>query len=155
MTNRFSYKGWDLTVTAFARWGQMIRSTLQGGGFANTFQGTYNNIKTRFWTPTNGENDFPKPNANRTNTPNNSLLGFFDGSFVKIRVISLGYTLPEKLTRRLGTRSVKFYVTAEDPFILFSSFVNKHGGLDPETAGTLNVDTPPTKSFLFGVTIQL
>ena len=155
MTNRFSYKGFDLTVTAFARWGHMIRSTLQGGGFANTFQGTYNNIKTRFWTPTNGENEFPKPNANRTNTPNNSLLGFFDGSFVKIRVITLGYTLPEKIIKKLGARSVKFYVTAEDPFILFSPFVNKHGGLDPETAGTLNVDTPPTKSFIIGVSIQL
>ena len=155
MANRFSYHGFDLTVTAFARWDYTIRSTLQGGGFANTFQGTYNNIKTRYWTPTNGENDFPKPNANRTNTPNNSLLGYFDGSFLKIRIITLGYNLPEKMIKRLGARNVRFYFTAEDPFILFSPYVNKHGGLDPETAGTLNVDTPPTKSFLFGVSIQL
>jgi TonB-dependent starch-binding outer membrane protein SusC len=155
ITNRFSYKGFDITVVAFARWGHMIRSTLQGGGFANTFQATYNNIKTRYWTPTNGENEFPKPNANRTNTPNNSLLGYFDGSFVKIRTITLGYTLPPSFIRRINARGVKLYVTAEDPFILFSPFVNKYGGLDPETAGTLNVDTPPTKSFIIGLNIQL
>jgi TonB-linked SusC/RagA family outer membrane protein len=155
ITNRFSYKGFDLTVVAFARWGHMIRSTLQGGGFANTFQATYNNIKTRYWTPTNGENEFPKPNANRTNTPNNSLLGYFDGSFVKIRTISLGYTLPPSFIRRINARGVKLYITAEDPFILFSPFVNRYGGLDPETAGTLNVDTPPTKSFIIGLSIQL
>ena len=155
LTNRFSYRGFDLTITAFARWGHMIRSTLHGGGFANTFQGTYNNIKTRFWTPVNGENEFPKPNANRTNTPNNSLLGYFDGSFIKIRTISLGYTLADALVRKLGARSVKFYFTAEEPFILFSPFVNKYGGLDPETAGTLNVDTPPNRTFILGVNIQL
>lgn len=163
MTNRFNYRGFDLTVVAFARWGHMIRSNLHGGGFANTFQGTYNNIKTRYWTPTNGENEFPKPNANNTNTPNNSLLGFFDGSFVKIRTISLGYNLPIAYVKRLGGRSIRIYATVEDPFILFSPFVNKYGGIDPEVAGsptspsvaTLNLDTPSNWSMIFGINISL
>jgi TonB-dependent starch-binding outer membrane protein SusC len=162
ITNRFSYRGFDLTIVAFARWGHMIRSSLHGAGFSNTFQATYNNIKTRYWTPTNGENEFPKPNANRTNTPNNSLMGFFDGSFVKIRTITLGYTLPSGYVNRLGAKSIKMYATIEDPFILFSPFVNKYGGLDPETAGgagspsvaTLNLDTPPTRSFIVGLNIS-
>lgn len=162
MTNRFGYKGFDLTVVAFARWGHMIRSNLHGGGFANTFQGTYNNIKTRYWTPTNGENAYPKPNANNTNTPNNSLLGFFDGSFVKIRTISLGYNLPSSVLKRLGVRSARIYTTLEDPFILFSPFVNKYGGIDPEASGsssspaiaTLNLDTPSNWSMIFGINIS-
>lgn len=162
MTNRFSYMGFDLTVVAFARWGHLIRSGLHGGGFANTFQGTYNNIKTRYWTPDNGENEYPKPNANRTNTPNNSLLGYYDGSFVKIRTISLGYKLPSSHLKRLGAGSVRIYATVEDPFILFSPFVNKYGGLDPEAAGsarspsvaTLNLDTPSNWSMIFGVNIS-
>ena len=162
VTNRFGYKGFDLTVVAFARWGHMIRSNLHGGGFANTFQGTYNNIKTPFWTPTNGENNYPKPNANNTNTPNNSLLGFFDGSFVKIRTISLGYNLPSSVLRRLGVRSARIYTTLEDPFILFSPFVNKYGGIDPEASGsssspaiaTLNLDTPSNWSMIFGINIS-
>ena len=162
MTNRFAYSGFDLTVVIFARWGHMIRSGLHGGGFANTFQGTYNNIKTRYWTPTNGENDYPKPNANNTNTPNNSLLGFFDGSFVKIRTISLGYNLPALFLKRLGVRSARIYTTAEDPFIFFSPFVNKYGGIDPEASGgsanpanaTLNLDTPSNWSMIFGLNIS-
>ena len=162
MTNRFSFKGFDLTVVVFARWGHIIRSTLHGGGFANTFQGTYNNIKTRYWTPLNHENEYPKPNANNTNTPNNSLLGYYDGSFVKIRTISLGYNLPPSFVRKIGARAIRLYATAEEPFILFSPFVNKYGGLDPETAGssvspsvaTLNVDTPPNKSVIFGLNIS-
>ena len=162
MTNRFSYRGFDLTVVAFARWGHMIRSNLNGGGFVNTFQGTYNNIKTRFWTPTNGENEFPKPNANNTNTPNNSLLGYFDGSYLKIRAISLGYNLPVSFLKRFGIRSARAYTTVEDPFILFSPFVNKYGGIDPEASGgsgnpsvaTLNLDTPSNWSFIFGINIS-
>ena len=162
MTNRFSYRGFDLAVFIFARWGHMIRSNLHGGGFVNTFQGTYNNIKTRYWTPTNGENDYPKPNANNTNTPNNSLLGFFEGSFVKIRTISLGYNLPASFVKKLGLRSVRIYTTAEDPFILFSPFVNKYGGIDPEASGsssspsnaTLNLDTPSNWSMIFGLNIS-
>lgn len=162
MTNRFSYRGFDLTVFIFARWGHMIRSNLHGGGFVNTFQGTYNNIKTRYWTPTNGENDYPKPNANNTNTPNNSLLGFFEGSFVKIRTISLGYNLPTSFLKKLGLRSARIYTTAEDPFILFSPFVNKYGGMDPEASGsssspsnaTLNLDTPSNWSMIFGLNIS-
>ena len=162
MTNRFSFRGFDLAVFIFARWGHTIRSTLHGGGFANTFQGTYNNIKTPYWTPTNGENDYPKPNANNTNTPNNSLLGFFEGSFVKIRTISLGYNLPTSFLKKLGLRSARIYTTAEDPFILFSPFVNKYGGIDPEASGsssspsnaTLNLDTPANWSMIFGLNIS-
>ena len=162
MTNRFAYRGFDLTIVAFARWGHMIRSNLHGGGFVNTFQGTYNNIKTRYWTPTNGENDYPKPNANNTNTPNNSLLGFFDGSFLKIRTISLGYNLPAAVLKKLRLRSVRVYTTVEDPFILFSPFVNRYGGIDPEASGgsanpanaTLNLDTPSNWSMIFGVNIS-
>lgn len=163
MTNRFSYRGFDITVVAFARWGHMIRSNLHGGGFANTFQGTYNNIRTRYWTPTNGENEYPKPNANNTNTPNNSLLGFFDGSYVKIRTISLGYNLPSSVLKKIGARSMRVYTTAENPFILFSPFVNKYGGIDPEVSGgagnpsvaTLNLDTPSNWTIIFGINISL
>ncbi len=162
MTNRFAFRGFDLTVVAFARWGHMIRSNLHGGGFVNTFQGTYNNIKTRYWTPTNGENEYPKPNANNTNTPNNSLLGYYEGSYVKIRTISFGYNLSPSLLRRLGVRAVRVYSTVEDPFILFSPFVNKYGGIDPEASGgssnpgvaTLNLDTPSNWSVIFGINLS-
>ena len=82
-----------------------------------------------------------------------TLLGYFDGSFVKIRTINLGYNLPASYIKRLKARNIRVYATAEDPFI-FSSFVNKYGGLDPESAGTLNLDTPSTWSLIFGVNVS-
>ncbi len=118
MTNRFSYSGFDLTVVAFARWGHMIRSNLHGGGFANTFQGTYNNIKTRYWTPTNGENFIQNQMRIIPIHRTIHLLGYFDGSYLKIRTISLGYNLPSSLLKRMKARNMRVYATVEDPFIL-------------------------------------
>lgn len=155
MTNRFTYAGFDLTVVAFARMGSTLISNMHrsGGSFTNTYQANYNNLKTDYWTPTNGQNFYPKPNAGSTNTPNANLLSYYDGSYLKIRSIGLGYNVAPAVIRKLGLSSLRVYSTVEEPFILFSPYVNKYGGLDPESAGSLAVDTPPTWSMIFGLNV--
>ena len=77
--------------------------------------------------------------------------------------MSLGYNLPPASIKRIGARAIRIYTTVEDPFILFSPFVNKYGGIDPEAAGsstspsnaTLNLDTPSNWSLIFGINISL
>ncbi|MBC9930946.1 SusC/RagA family TonB-linked outer membrane protein [Chitinophaga qingshengii] len=155
MTNRFSYKGFDLTVVVYARIGSTLNSKLYGGGFANTFQGNYNNLNVPYWTPYNSETYFPKPNQSRTQTQYNSTLGYFDGSYLKIRTLSLGYNVPGSFVQKLKARSLRVYVTAQDPFIFFSEYRNKYHGVDPESAGNINADTPATWSMLFGVNLTL
>jgi TonB-dependent starch-binding outer membrane protein SusC len=153
MTNRFGFKGFDFTVVAFARIGSTLNSSLEGGNFVNTYQGTYNNLKVDYWTPFNHQNQFPKPNSAATNPLNRSVLGYFDGSFVKIRSMSLGYNLPQTWVQKFGGRSLRVYATASDPFILFSPY-RRQGGIDPEGAGTVGIDTPPVWSLLFGVNVS-
>ena len=152
-TQRFSFKGLDFTVVAFARWGYTLNSSLYGGNFVNTYQGTYNNLQTHYWTPDNQEQWNPKPDAGRTNPLNRSVLSYFDGSFLKIRSMSLGYNLPASLLKKAGARSLRIYATATDPFILFSPY-RKAGGIDPEGAGTVGIDTPPVRSLLFGLNLS-
>ncbi len=155
MTNRFSYRGFDFTAVLFARMGSMISSTLYGGAFVNTFQGNYNNLNEHFWTPDNHENYYPKPNSAATRTPYNSLLGYFDGSYLKIRNLSLGYSLPASFLKKMKLSSLRIYTTAQDPFILFSPYRDKYHGMDPETTKTVNVDTPATWSMIFGINVVL
>ncbi|TCC88457.1 SusC/RagA family TonB-linked outer membrane protein [Pedobacter hiemivivus] len=161
LTNRFGYKNFDFTVVAFGRFGSTIISRVHNSGFANTFQGNYNNLNVHYWTPTNGENFWPKPNAASTNTPNNSTLGYFDGTFVKIRSLTLGYNLPSSVVGKIGGKSLRVYATANDAFILFSKYRNKYSGIDPEAInagnnrGEVNVDTPATYSLIFGVSLTL
>ncbi|PSL32211.1 SusC/RagA family TonB-linked outer membrane protein [Chitinophaga ginsengisoli] len=166
ITNRFSFKGFDLTIVAFVRMGGMIVSKMhQSGSFINTYQSNYNNLDVDYWTPGSGENFYPKPNHANTNTPNSSLLSYFDGSYLKIRTLSLGYSLTPAIAKRWGVGAIRIYTTAQNPFILFSPYRNKYKGIDPETAmdsgsgtnnqGALNVDTPGTWSMIFGVNVSL
>jgi hypothetical protein len=69
---------------------------------------------------------------------------------VKIRSLSLGYNLPIAVTGKIGARSLRVYAIATDPFILFSPYRDA-GGIDPEGAGTVGIDTPPVRSFTFGL----
>jgi len=159
-TQRIAYRNFDFTVVAFARFGSMIQSTLFGGGFTNTLQANYNNVNVNYWTPNNPTNDWPKANSAQTNPPNLSTFGYFSGDFLKIRSLSLGYTIPAAYLRTLGVQRIRVYATARDPFILFSPYRNTYHGLDPETAGTptnisttLGVDTPPSWSMVFGLNV--
>ncbi|HVV05175.1 MAG TPA: TonB-dependent receptor [Puia sp.] len=153
-TQRLAYRNFDLTIVAFARVGGMISSTLFGGGFASTMQGNYNNVNVAYWTPDNPTNAWPKANSAQTNPPNHSLFGYFDGSFLKIRSMSLGYTFPSTWVKTMRMRSLRVYATARDPFIFFSPYRNIYHGIDPESSGTLNVDTPASWSMVFGLNIS-
>ena len=154
-TQRIAYRNFDFTVVAFARVGGMISSTLFGGGFTNTLQANYNNVNINYWTPNNPTNDWPKANSAQTNPSNLSTFGYFDGSFLKIRSLTLGYNIPAQYVNKIGMRSIRVYATARDPFILFSPYRNKYHGIDPETAGTLGVDTPASWSMVFGLNVSL
>lgn len=152
LTNHFSYKGFDLlVVVTFKEGGLISASMLQPGSYINTFQGNYNNLNVQYWTPENHENYWPKPNAAQTNPTYGDLLGYIDGSYLKIKNITLGYTLPSDFAHKLSIKSLRVYASAYDQFILFSPFKNKYHGLDPETRNSIGVNTPPVKSILIGL----
>ena len=52
-----------------------------------------------------------------------------DASFLRLKLITLGYTLPKSTSKKLGAKSVKFYVSAEN-LITWT----KYSGYDPEVS---------------------
>ena len=80
-----------------------------------------------------------------------------DGSFLRLRNIQLGYTLPSKLLKKVKTESLRFYVAANNLFT-----ITKYKGFDPDigpTAGTLSsgVDFgfyPQAKTIMGGVILK-
>jgi TonB-linked SusC/RagA family outer membrane protein len=151
-TNRFAFKNIDLVVVSIYKAGGRIQAALlQSGSAVNSFQGVYNNLDVNYWTINNPTNDYPKPNFTQANGPYNDLLGIVSGSYLKIRSLSLGYSLPDLLTKKLKAKRIRFYATANNPFIFFSPFVDKYFGLDPETNSSVATDSAPTKSWLFGL----
>ena len=75
-------------------------------------------------------------------------LGYKDGTFVKIRNITLGYTLPEAISRKLHTGNLRLYASLKNYFTF-----SKVKDYDPEGGGSF--DRPLTKLFVAGLNIDL
>jgi TonB-linked SusC/RagA family outer membrane protein len=153
VTNSFAYKNFDLSVVTYFKVGGLLTSSIHNG-FTNNEQGIYNGLKIDYWTPTNQANYWPKPNSSLQFQNYSGILSYFDASYLKIRTITLGYTVPGSVVKKLGTKSIRLYATASNPFTFFSPYKNQGGGLDPETNYNLDVNTPATWQMLFGVNVS-
>ncbi len=129
ITNRFSYKGVDLSFFLYARSGQMIISSFHQGN--NSLAGRYNNLDIDYWTPNNPTNEFPRPNENQESPRYSSTLRYFDGSFLKIRNINAGYNVPSSFAQKLKMESLRIYTSIQQPAI-WSKYRSKYKGIDPE-----------------------
>ena len=154
ITSRFSYKGFDASIIIFARYGQMILSGFHRNN--NALAGRYQQIKVDYWTPNNPTNEFPQPVTNQEFPVNNTALIYFDGSFVKIRNINFGYTLPNNITRKIGVESLRVFSSIQQPKI-WSQYRDKYNGIDPEAneGATLgNNITPAISTVTFGLNVK-
>jgi TonB-linked SusC/RagA family outer membrane protein len=147
LENTFTYKAWDLNVYVFARIGQTIYAD-----FLRRYdpQGVANSTTViNYWTPENPTNDYPRPNKNISlaSTLYSSSLGYADGSFVRLRNITLGYTVPTLTLEKSFIKSVRIYATARNPFTYTKSDLLKE--YDPERGGSENA--PMTKLYTFGL----
>ena len=131
---RLAYKGFDLGVVGFYRHGGILFSTIHGSsGYLNLLTGRRNNLNVDYWTPENPNAKYPKPGGIQSgdNPKYGSTLSYFDGSFMKVRTITLGYDFTQSLLKRSNIK-LRMYATVQNPFVMFSSF-HKESGLDPET----------------------
>jgi len=162
MTNRFSYKGIDVSIFVFGRVGSMLRSGFHQG--QNQLAGRYNQINVNYWTPNNPTNDFPQPVVTQEfakyNGAGYSALTYFDGTFLKIRNINVGYQVPSKIASKLRMESLRIYSSIQQPLIL-ATYRSRYQGIDPETfidseqgveggAVSSNV-SPAVQVFTFGI----
>ncbi|MEZ4883903.1 MAG: TonB-dependent receptor [Chitinophagales bacterium] len=174
ISSRFNFKGFDLSVVAFAKVGGTLVSNLyqmnQGNPF-NSLEGRRNGPDVDYWTPNNATNDFPR--TGRQITPYGSTVGYFDASYMKIRSINFGYTIPQSVLSGIGLQATRLYFTVNNPFKAFFSDYVDQGGIDPEPNGrangggdvigaagfgrrlTVSADTPPTRSLILGLNVTL
>lgn len=149
INTRIGYKGIDLAVLVYTRQGQQLRSDFHNLS-GNRWEGRYSAVNLNYYSPDNPTNEIPQPRAGG-NPLYQSSVRYFDGSFVKIRSVTLGYTLPDKLISKMGMSSLRIYSQATNP-IIFSEY----DIVDPETSnGIVGGNSPLTSStFLFGVNVK-
>src|SRR5262245_2787332 len=156
MNNRVTYKNLDASVLTTARIGFTINDAFTGA--YDGLAGRFNNISTNYWTPENQTGTDPRPSVDGLGNFA-SARNYKDGSFVRIRDISVGYSLSPKLASRLSSKGARVYVRAQDPFTFTS-----YKGWDPEAGfsagngnnGASQIDQggPAFRSFLVGVDVR-
>lgn len=98
--------------------------------------------------------DYPRLEALSNSGSNNTLTSDFwvrDASFLKVRNIQLGYTIPAKALRPFKLSNVRAYLTLDNPF----SFNKYPEGWDPEKRSNGGSYYPTMRSYTFGLTINL
>lgn len=134
--NNFSWKNFDLNVFFAWSYGNDIlnanRLVFENGRVKQTNQlASY----AGRWSPENPHSDIPRANANGMQVYSSRVVE--DGSFLRLKNISLGYTLPTRLLRKAGIGSMRVYIAA-DNIHTFTSY----SGPDPEVSTRNSVLTP-------------
>lgn len=147
-----NWKSFDLNAQFYGSRGQKIY--VNGWGIEPFRQGSVPTTDWRNrWTPTNPTNTMPKIYVADGYAPvQNYASTYFlkDASFLRLRNLQLGYTMPVSLISRLSMKSLRVYAAADNVFT-----VSKFPGLDPERTGDGNYVTyPQTRTFTLGAMVQ-
>ena len=127
--NDLRYKNWDLNVYIYARWGHWGDNPL--AGFDPSNGGKYANMD--YWVAGSNEGgSFPGLMLNRKlfDYTGYQSLWYCEQSFIKLKRVTVGYTLPKDLVKKASMQSVRVYCTVNNPFYIVKEDWMKHW--DPE-----------------------
>lgn len=150
-----AWKGFDMVVFAQGSAGNDIFCGLTKLNFpaSNKVSAIWNDNR---WTPTNTSGTTPRANCDEIERYCTSDAMVFDGSYLKIKQIQLGYKLPESILGKARISSMRVYASLED----FFTFTN-YFGFDPEVCANsttgIGVDIggyPSSKKVIFGINIS-
>ena len=105
-----------------------------------------------FWTYLNPINEYPRPTLEQNSYLSGSSWAWRDLSFVRIKNINLGYTLPKEVSRKFKCNNFRVYVAVDNPF-LFTRQDYKGVGLDPENCNS-EASARPLTTFMFGLNMK-
>ncbi|MDR1880508.1 MAG: TonB-dependent receptor [Tannerellaceae bacterium] len=156
--NHLSWKNWDLNVLFEGLHGRDILNlnyAMVGNILDNSMSITSREGKNR-WTPENPWAEFSKPSLNNMVKPNSDQW-IQDGSYIKVRNLSLAYRFTKKMTR---FADIRLAVSCQNVFTF-----TKYKGYDPEvsSANGSNVDTdagidwyayPNPRSYTFSLILE-
>ena len=130
-----TYKGWDFNAYFYGVYGNKILNYVKSSleSFQNrTFVGVQNvsyNYYINRWTPTNPSNTYGRATYNDdaigSNVPSSAWIE--NGSFLKLKNLTVGYTLPSYLLSKAAISKLRIYVASQNLFT-----ITKYSGLDPE-----------------------
>lgn len=156
ISNKLTYKNFDLSFFLSGSVGNDIANINRVR--LSLFTGNQNAIQDARdrWTATNPSHSISRA---KYSDPAAVFSSEFieDGSYLKLKNITLGYTLPQAFVKKLGLSSLRFYASGTN-LLTFTGYT----GYDPEvtsadnalTAGTDYGAYPSAKTYNFGVIVK-
>jgi TonB-linked SusC/RagA family outer membrane protein len=160
-----NYKTWDFNLYFYGTYGNKILNYIESNlesfqkrgseGVENVSYEYYQN----YWTPTRPSNRYARALANDDNTLNSvpSSTWIENGSYLKLRNFTVGYTVPARLTDRFTLSRIRLYISAQNLFT-----ISKYSGPDPEIgiqqgnanfSGVDNGIYPSSRFYTFGLNV--
>ena len=179
--NRFTYRGFDLTVSCNFVFGQLVKETpFYTPHKTSPGQNTSTDVQ-QIWSPSNPAGIYPAltgslqsdgsawGNWDENPDPYRAYYWILDQSdawggnslfqsldiwyrkinYLRVNSIRLGYTFPERISRRLHMASLRLHFEARNPFVIASNY---DGYFDPETYGNIYAQ-PMARSYSVGLNI--
>lgn len=151
-TVNLEYKSFDLMVFLQGTAGSKIFQGLRRLDIGNANYQT--SILSR-WTGEGSTNKYPRLTAADPNGNYSKMSDYYleSGDYTRVKLVQIGYTLPERIVSKIGASRVRFYLTGENLFTLTG-----YTGYDPEIGGqVLGLDRgvyPQARSIIGGVQLQ-
>ncbi|WP_316785914.1 TonB-dependent receptor [Pedobacter frigiditerrae] len=151
--NTLTYKEFDFSVFTYFSYGgkvyDALEQTLTHNGITPGQQLSREVLNA--WSPTNTSSTIPRFVPVNTDLSNSASTRYLhDGSYIRVKNITLGYKLKSDWATKAKLGSARLFIMAENPFTLA-----KHKGMDPEQAinGTSNNEIPNIKTLSVGLTV--
>lgn len=149
LTNNFSYKNWSLNVFMQWSYGNQIMNANRivfesTGGYALNFN-QFASYANR-WTPNNPTDDIPRARYSvkgdvGSSNPRPSSRIIEDGSFLRLKTVSIGYDLPASMLRAAKIKAVRMNFAAQNLLVW-----TNYSGPDPEVS-TYRSNNPANSPF--------
>ncbi|MBE8726672.1 SusC/RagA family TonB-linked outer membrane protein [Flavobacterium hungaricum] len=156
LTNTIFYKGIDFTFTFQGEWGASIYNS--AGGYMSSAADYFDNQtadQLNRWQNPGDITDVPQARFGGTNGTQDSSRYLEKSDFVRLRNLTIGYTLPKQTVSNMGMSSLRVYLTS----VNLLTFTN-YKGTDPEARrddtgiGEDFYSAPPARTIALGVNIN-
>lgn len=156
ISNTFSYRGFDLDV--LFQFAKQIANTIEYNGYVGRFVTTSVNIagnipvwRADAWDAPGSTAKYPKftttiPNYSGRLSASNQ--AYSDASYIRLKNLSLSYSLPTSLLSKIKVDRLKVYFQGQNLFT-----ITNYLGLDPESQSSTSL--PPLRMFTFGLQLGI
>jgi hypothetical protein len=153
MNNTFAYKGFDLSIFLQGVAGNKIFNANRLWSEAMDVAQNQTIATLNRWTAEGTSNTMPRAVFNDPNQNTRVSDRYIeDGSYLRIKNVTFGYSIPVLLLKKVHISTARFYLSAQNLFTL-----TKYTGIDPEV-GSNGIDSnvyPVTRTYSIGVNLGI